>query len=299
MAHERAPHTVPASYPPVRTGRFAASIRTESPRGCAIGLIGLADDRGVAMNGGRPGARFGPAAIRQALAGYGVANDDLPSVYDAGDIEPADTLDKTHDRVTEAVAWMISHDLLPIGLGGGHDLTFPFVRALASQQASQDEGLVGVYCDPHLDVRAEPGSGMPFRSLVEHCGVRELHINGYNSLANSGEHVAWFTSHGGHIDRFGPRDPWPDGKLFFSFDLDVIDQAFAPGVSAANPCGWSPAQAEAWAYAAGRCERVACFDLMELSPPNDRESAHGVGQTARLAAHMLLTFCQGFAERGR
>ena len=74
--------------------------------------------------------------------------------------------------------------------------------------------------------------------------------------------------------------------------LDVIDSAYAPGVSAMNPAGWSARQAEAAAYAAGKCARVRCFDIMELSPPND----HG-DRTARLAAHLFLCFLRGFAER--
>ena len=51
----------------------------------------------------------------------------------------------------------------------------------------------------------------------------------------------------------------PPGDSFASFDLDVIDAAFAPGVSAINPCGWLPPQAEHWIfrrwYPAGGCTR--------------------------------------------
>jgi hypothetical protein len=55
-----------------------------------------------------------------------------------------------------------------------------------------------------------------------------------------------------------------------SLDLDVIDQAFAPGVSAMNPCGWSPARAENWVRAAGAEPDVRAFDIMELSPGTTR-----------------------------
>ena len=75
-------------------------------------------------------------------------------------------------------------------------------------------------------------------------------------------------------------------------DLDVIDAAFAPGVSALNPCGMSPREIAPYIRSAGRCPAVACFDIMELSPPHDEHS-----RTARLAAHMLLQFLLGFSER--
>ena len=292
---DRAPFTRPPEPIETSPARFLGQIERNDPAGCTVALLGLADDAGVGLNGGRPGARLGPSAIRQALARYGVASDALPRVYDAGDITPGDSLEQTHDRVSEATGWLLDRGLFPLGLGGGHDLSFPFVRAVIDRFGP----LIGLYCDPHLDVRAEPGSGMPFRALVERCGVRELHIRGFNPLVNSAAHVEWFTTHGGRLDGFGVDDPWPDANMFVSFDLDVIDQAFAPGVSATNPCGWSPRQAEAWVRAAGRCNRVRCFDIMELSPPNDLPHATGGGQTARLAAHLLLSFLAGFAERGQ
>ncbi len=253
----------------------------------------MPDDTGVKLNNGRPGAAEGPTAIRAALAGYGAAEAsgiDWPGVFDAGDVTPADELDDTHDRVSVAVEALLAADLLPVGVGGGHDLTYAFVRPLATRLP----GMVGVYFDAHLDVREHKGSGMPFRRLVEDCSVRELHVLGLDRFANSAEHVRWFQGHGGRIDTLDASDPLPDGDLFVSLDLDVIDQAYAPGVSAMNPSGWSPATAEAWVRAAGRSPRVRCFDIMELSPPHDEN-----GRTARLAARLLLAFLEAFSERAR
>jgi formimidoylglutamase len=261
--------------------------------GCRVALIGLADDEGVRLNNGRLGAKDGPKALRAALAGYGVATPDgfaWPRVFDAGDVVPGKDIHETHNRVTEATAAILEHGLFPVAIGGGHDLTFPFVRAVASSP------LAGVYFDAHLDVRGTVGSGMPFRSLVEHCGVRELHVLGLNPFANTHEHTEWFKAHGGRIHG-KPATATPiqlptHNPCFVSFDLDVLDASCAPGVSAINPCGWSVAQAEPWVLAAGRNERVRCFDIMELNPAYDEG-----GRTARAAAHLLLTFLRGLAER--
>jgi hypothetical protein len=130
------------------------------------------------------------------------------------------------------------------------------------------------------------------RRLVEAGCVVALTIHGFQAFANAAEHVRWFQAHGGRVSEMTPEDPWPAGATAVSLDLDVIDQAFAPGVSAMNPCGWTPAQAERWVAAAGRNPRVRCFDMMELSPANDPS-----GRTARLAAHLLLTFLRAFGER--
>jgi arginase family enzyme len=286
---------------------MAARI-SRDPKGCGVALIGLADDLGVRLNNGRSGAIEGPTAFRAALAGYGVADPfgpAYPGAFDAGDIVPAEgsdacALDETHRRVTEATRAILDLGLFPIAIGGGHDLTFPFVRAAIQKLGPMS----GCYFDAHLDVRDAPGSGMPFRRLIEDCGVRSLRVYGSSDIVNSREHVEWFTSHGGVRLTKSPRSretnedsfeqDFPGGNQFVSLDLDVIDSAFAPGVSAMNPCGWSPGFAEKWVDAAGLCPRVRCFDIMELNPRVDPS-----GRTARLAAHLFLTFVRAFAERGR
>lgn len=287
------PHTQPSKWPAaIAAARFAATIRRDSPAGCAVALLGLPDDTGVRLNHGRPGAAGGPTAFRAALARYGAADpagSPLPQVFDAGDVKPGRSLDETHARVTAATAALLARGLFPIAIGGGHDLTFPFVRAVAAIHPR----LAGIYFDAHLDVRETAGSGMPFRRLIEDCGVSALHLHGFRPLVNSREHFTWFRAHGGRAYPAGARVVLPPGrKLFASFDLDVLDAAHAPGVSALNPAGWSAREAEGWVRACGADGRVRCFDLMELNPVHDVD-----GRTARVAAHLFLTFLAGFVER--
>ncbi|MBY0260899.1 MAG: formimidoylglutamase, partial [Phycisphaerales bacterium] len=268
---------------------------------CRVALLGIPDDTGVELNHGRPGAVQGPAAFRQALIRYGAASpadhalDDprpaYPRLFDAGDVVPAKTLAETHDRITAATAKLVDLGLFPIAIGGGHDCTFPFVRAVAHKFGP----LTGVYLDAHLDVRPEPGSGMSFHALTQGGFARRLICVGLDPLSNTREHLDYFHSVNGQAltpAQFDPRR-WPDdAHQFLSLDLDVLDMAFAPGVSAMNPCGLSPAQVGDYVEAAGRSPHVRCFDIMELSPPHDEN-----GRTARLAAHMLLRFLRGFAAR--
>ncbi len=135
---------------------------------------------------------------------------------------------------------------------------------------------------------------MPFHRLLSQRHVSRLTCIGINPLVNSREHSDWFLSNGGNFEVF-PPDRWPrsgSAAQCVSLDLDVIDSAYAPGVSALNPCGLSPRVVADYIRAAGRCPDVACFDIMELSPPHDEQS-----RTARLAAHMLLQFLLGYSER--
>jgi len=217
--------------------------------------------------------------------------------------------------------------------GGAHyvDLTgeIPFVRAVIESSRSRERSdsatdgprralepsapapFAGVYFDAHLDVRETIGSGMPFRRLIEDCGVSSLRVHGLNPLVNSRKHADWFLRHGGTIvgpdaaASFPPSPspalpslPSPGTPFFASFDLDVIDAAYAPGVSAVNPAGWTPCQAEAAILACARAPGLRCFDIMELNPAfDDPPGVDGYGRTARLAAHLFLVFLRGFAGR--
>jgi hypothetical protein len=59
----KVPYTTPATWPKLTPARFASTIRTDRPDGCAIALLGLPDDTGVKMNYGRSGAAKGPVAF--------------------------------------------------------------------------------------------------------------------------------------------------------------------------------------------------------------------------------------------
>ena len=287
------PHSCAPQWPDqIASSRFASGIKRDIPDGCAIALLGLPDDEGVRLNHGRPGAAQGPNAFRAALARLGAidaASGAWPSVFDAGDVIPGATLEETHARITEATRALLGRGLFPIAIGGGHDLTFPFVRAVAEKWPAP----TGLYFDAHLDVRETRGSGMPFRKLVQECGVPALHLHGFRPFVNTAAHLDWFRSHGGVIHPEGSKIALPEGdSIFVSIDLDVLDVAHAPGVSATNPVGWTVRELDGWAYACGADPRVRCFDLMELNPAFDRD-----GQTARAAAHLFLAFLAGFASR--
>lgn len=312
------PHTTAFDWSSLHPaeGRLARAIRT-APEGCRIALLGLPDDTGVSLNGGRIGARLGPRAFREALARYGTAHDavshhDLAELglYDAGDVEPAgDEIHRTHIRVTEAVDAILQAGLMPVCIGGGHDLTGAAVAALIKQVRGTNGTLGGVNIDPHLDVRERVGSGMSFRRILnEGEGVvdpRLFATVGVGAFSNELRHIEWLHERGSTLLLFeGDQHQLLERlidfldqlraapNLFASFDLDVLDASVAPGVSALNPMGLTPVTASLICRSLGRMSNLRYFDLMELSPPHDVQ-----GRTARLAVHLLLQFLAGVAER--
>lgn len=300
--------TQPGLWPTdITPARLASRIRTDEPAGCSVAFLGLADDLGIRLNAGRPGAAQGPDALRAAIARYGVAEPpgwSWPLIFDAGNIIPASghdpaALAETHRRVSLVTHDLLARGLFPIAFGGGHDLTFPFVRAAIEHEAAHGRSLdSGLYFDAHLDVREQPGSGMPFRRLVEDCALRHLHLVGFSPFVNSAEHARWFQLRGGSFlpaTRRALRSATPDADRgrFVSLDLDVLSAAAAPGVSATNPAGLSPRRVASLLDVAMRLPGVRCFDIMELSPPHDE-----AGRTARTAAHLLLVALRALASRG-
>jgi formimidoylglutamase len=293
------PCTQPADIHPTTPSRFASTIVRDLAHAhtCRAAILGIPDDTGVRLNGGRPGAALAPRAIRAALATYGVAvpagGMSFARVFDAGDVIPGDSLDETHDRVTRATEAILDLGLVPIALGGGHDLTFPFVRAACRRLGVR----AGLYTDAHLDVRPEPGSGMPFRRLIEDCGINDLRIVGFRFFVNSPEHFDYFKARAGRVVKPASTIAQaaahlPKSPAFVSIDLDAIDSSQAPGVSALNPSGLTVDQVASYAHAAGASPQVKCFDIMEHCPPHDEQ-----GRTARVAAYILLRFLAGLSER--
>lgn len=315
----KVPHVTPPQWPIIPEGRFARTISKGDPAGCRLAIIGLPDDLGVRLNHGRPGAAFGPTAFRAALARFGTTWDltgfrelnvpvcDLgdihPMIPDEGD-DPIQALTTTHERVTEALRAVHQLGLIPICIGGGHDLTFPTIRALA-QHASAP--VAGANIDAHLDVRETVGSGMPFRKLIEggFLDPRAFSVIGAGRFTNAPEHINWLNKKLTRITTdFTPPRFDPNGPVhrFLSFDLDVLDGSLAPGVSAVNPAGMNMREAQEVVFQAGRDPRIRHFDMMELNPRHDDPAfdptrPESVGRTARITALLFLTFIAGFAER--
>lgn len=307
--------TTPGRWPECTATSFASRIERGEPGRCQVALLGLPDDVGVQLNGGRVGARAGPTAFREALCRFGTPYDGLSRrelttrVYDAGDVIPAggntpETLLETHARVAEVVAPLQAAGLVVVCIGGGHDLSLPPIRVLAVNSGAP---LGGINVDAHLDVRSRVGSGMPFRSLIEAGALDPARFVelGLGRFANEAADVAWLAAQGAElvlidevlrdgwaIERWFERAALDSRPGFVSIDLDGLDQSAVAGVSAKNPMGLSVWQVAQLAERAGRSAFVRHFDLMELCPRYDLD-----GKSARVAALLFLHFIAGFEAR--
>lgn len=271
-------------------------------------ILGVADDRGIVLNGGRAGASQAPAAIRRWLYRL-IAPSGAWRIADLGNLKLSDDLEKDHRSAIEAMTVCLARAKRAILLGGGHDWGFAPIAALL--QAGR-AGFINV--DAHLDVRpsATSHSGTSFWRVLE-GGVRgsdTLWIGAQHS-ACSLMHLDYIRARGGevHFDEVAAdwlgkalRRAQEIGKqvqvLDVSFDVDVVNASEAPGVSAPQAGGISARNAVRIVRTLSNIPTVRTFGVYEVSPPNDVADV-----TSRLAARLVWEFLAEWlgagAPRGR
>ncbi|AXR78813.1 formimidoylglutamase [Natrarchaeobaculum sulfurireducens] len=256
---------------------------------------------------GRTGARDGPDAIREALAGvksHHFTAGSIAAVGDYGDVEPATTdLESIREGVREAAETVHESAALPVFLGGDNSLTVPNVVPLL------EHGRVGVVnLDAHLDVRAvraEPTSGTPYRELLE-AGLDAYTCVGVRHFETSTVYADYLEERGGTVvtaadvgrDLEGALDRARDAvsdvdAVYVSVDCDVLDAAHAPGVSAPTPGGLTPRELFRLVYELARDHRLVGLEVVECAPPLDRN-----GRTADAAARVVAHALAGATSRG-
>lgn len=266
-------------------------------------LLGLPYDGGIPA---RPGARFGPRALREVLASFGTFDGDreVQPLLDLGDLAlPSMNGAGAHARIEDAARRIFAADARPLFVGGDHGITGSLLRGLAAARPGLRLALVTI--DAHLDVReyeneASLSSGTPFRRALETgilTGERTAMI-GIRRFANSRYYLEWARGQGVHrvtVDEVaehgvrtvvrGALERVAEGAdaLYLSVDLDAAGASVAPGVSAAGPGGLTAREMIDLVRTIGADPRLVGADLMELSPPYDQD-----GRTAKLAARLVL-----------
>jgi formiminoglutamase len=284
----------------------------EGGRPPRVVLVGFPTDEGVRRNGGRAGAARAPGEIRRLL--YRLTPDvrALPAfteivalTQDIGDVATSSDLEADQQRLGDVVADILASGAFPIVLGGGHETAYG--HFLGYVKAGRAVELVNI--DAHTDVRpprpdGKGHSGSPFRQALEHPSrlARGYAVAGLQPHAVAAPHLGYVTRQRGKVLFRDELTPAAVRALFrglrapalASFDIDAVDQAQAPGVSAPATGGLS---AELWlaaAHAAGRTPAVTSFDVVETNPSFDRDH-----QTARLAAVTVWEVLRGLAARPR
>ena len=268
-----------------------------------VALLGFACDAGVQRNHGRAGAAEAPQAIREVLAGL-PWHVDQP-VYDAGDVVcTGDELEAAQERLSVAVADLLSSGHFPLVLGGGHEVAFGSYEGLARHLdgagAAPNIGIINL--DAHLDMRlsARPSSGTPFSQIERSCQARGWPFRylcaGVAETANTVGLLAHAASCGAHIILDEALQPWRLAAaqaevqafldacdvLYLSIDMDVLPGGQAPGVSAPAAYGVPLDVLEVLIDQIRASGKLVLADLAEFNPKFDQDRI-----TARVAARLI------------
>lgn len=221
-----------------------------------------------------------PAAIRAALRrdssnrwtedGIDTARPEI--LDDAGDvtINAAMTAAEALEPITDGVRRLLARDRRPLVLGGDHSITYPVLRAMRERYPD----LAILHFDAHGDLYHDfegdrLSHACPFARIMEdrladrlvQVGIRTLNQHQWDQAARYGVEVRDMRQWD------GPPALTFTQPLYISIDIDVLDPAFAPGISHPEPGGLSVRDVIATLHHLDA--RIVGADVVELNPVND------------------------------
>jgi agmatinase len=283
--------------------------------GTDILVIGAPFDGGTSH---RPGARFGPQAIRftdylphdGSRPHLALGVDPLAElrVADAGDVEmPSGDTELSLRRLEEAVQRVSEAGVIPVILGGDHTIAYPDATGVARHVGWGR--LSVIHFDAHADTGDTQfgslyGHGTPMRRLIESGAVRgdrflQIGLRGYWPEPDT---LDWMATQGmrsyemTEVVSRGLDECLTDecDGVFLSVDVDVVDPGMAPGTGTPEPGGMTGRQLLDAVRRIAMELPVAGMDVVEVAPPYDHAEI-----TAFLASRVVLEALSGIAWRRR
>ncbi len=281
--------------------------KTSSTNTCAI--IGFECEEGVRRNQGRLGAANAPNAIRQALASLPWRAAKGHRLVDAGNVVcPDEKLEEAQEALGHAVSDLFSKSATPIILGGGHETLYGHYLGVR-QHIGPDASLGIINIDAHFDLRPydnQPSSGTMFRQILEQDSNSRYFVLGIQRFGNTQELFD-------KADELGARyiceEEMDEGRMddinselhafieqqdyvMLTLCTDVLNAAFAPGVSAPSPFGLTPMVVRALIRTVASRKKALSFDICEVNPAVDEN-----GRTIKLGAYLTNEAIMAFMGR--
>ncbi|MES9738793.1 formimidoylglutamase [Peribacillus frigoritolerans] len=276
-----------------------SELATSANASRTFGLIGFKCDEGVKRNKGRVGAAEGPDHIRQSLAKLPCHLPSQTELVDAGDVICESTeMEAAQSQLGSAVARILESKAIPIILGGGHETLYGHYLGIRKSIGPKARlGIINI--DAHFDMRPyenETSSGTMFKQILDEdqsCGYLCVGIQ------KQGNTKALFeTAERSKVDYILEEDlslyemdetkrrinefAKENDYIMLTLCTDVIDSAYAPGVSAPSPFGLDPKLVRAIIRHIVSNEKILSFDISEVNPSLDENN-----KTVTLAGHLI------------
>ena len=248
----------------------------------------------------RPGARFGPSAIRRASWGietfspYSGRDLSQLSVHDMGDLElPLGEKKLSLTLIRKALRKILSEKKFPISLGGDHLITLPIVEEVLRVYPS----LYLLQIDAHADLREDYlGETLShctvMKRVLDRLGKGRLFQVGIRSGTEEEFELARRMKSIVSVDQDSPRSMVKrlrNKPVYLSLDLDVIDPSLLPGVGTPEPGGFT-FQGFISLLKELQPLHVIGFDMVELTPDYDPTQVSSITASV-LLREMILAFC--------
>jgi len=291
---------------------FALLPRRDEVTECDVVVAGFPFDAGTSY---RPGARFGPAAVRQGSrllrpwhAELAVAPFGVQQVADGGDVacNPFDIGEAVAQIQAGAVELLAGARHL-LAIGGDHTIAFPLLRVVRERFGP----VALVHFDAHLDTwdtyfGAPVTHGTPFRRAAEeglfrddasmHVGIRGP-VYARRDLAEDAE-LGFRIVRAMELERLGVdgvvsriRERVGDAPLYISIDIDVLDPAHAPGTGTPEAGGLTSRELLGILRGLSGLDLVGA-DVVEVSPAYDHAELTTVA-AAHVCYELLALFAVG------
>src|SRR5215472_9166022 len=277
-----------------------------------VAVLGVPFDSGVSY---RPGARFGPAHIRESsrlLRPYnpalGVSPFASQQVVDAGDLTVTPfSVEQAIGEIERGARSLLDRAPHLLTLGGDHTIALPLLRAFAARHGP----LAVVHFDAHLDTwdtyfGAAYTHGTPFRRAFEeglldasgclHVGIRGPLYSDSDLIADAGLGFQVLSAPDvddlgvtGLAERIAQRVG--DRPVYLSVDIDVLDPAFAPGTGTPEAGGLSSRELLGVLRCMAGADLVGA-DIVEVAPSYDHAQITGIA-----AAHIGYEILSVLAAR--
>ncbi len=268
----------------------------------SIAFLGYASDEGVKRNQGRIGAVEGPNAIRKMLASLSNHFSDQISIVDVGNITCKEqNLEETQRETANSIALLLKHQVFPIVLGGGHDLGYAHYNGIKKQFPNKTIGIINL--DAHFDLRKvtnQGNSGTPFFQIAKENEDFKYLCLGIQKESNNRE--LFETAAALNVSYLLNTEFTIQNKekitqrvadfittvdlVYLTIDIDGFSSAYAPGVSAPSPLGFSVDIAMETIRQICQSNKLISVDLVELNPTYDIDNCTA-RLAARLAYHMI------------
>ena len=263
-------------------------------KGAHLALMGIKESRGHEKNSGSSEA---PDVIRRKLYNLKRGSGNY-RIVDLGNLNPGPDLDETYVRISEVCRMLLESNVLPVIIGGSHDLDFGQYAAYESL----DKLVSFLNVDAFLDLE-DKNDGNPARQHIHKVLLHEPnYLFSYTHLAYQTYLIDPFSVSileklyfeafriGQVRTNIQEIEPVVRNADLLSFDITAIRSSDAPGNAHAQPFGLTGEEACQICWYAGLNEKLSSIGFYEYNPAHD----DGHKKTASVVATMIWYFIEGF-----